>query len=146
MSDESCPLPGPTTPDEEAVIGQILAARRIAVVGVSNDTSRPSHQVARYLQEHGYEIFPVNPNHDQVLGRRSHRSLGEIAGSFDVVNVFRRPEFCEKVTREAIAAGARAVWLQSGIINDAAEKLAADAGIAFIQDRCIMVEHIRRGG
>ena len=144
MTDDACPLPAPTAPDEDAIIRQLLQARRIAIVGLSNDTSRPSHEIGRYLLEQGYEILPVNPNHSTVLGRRCYRSLAEITDAFDIVNVFRRPGFCEGVTREAIAAGARGVWLQAGITNQAAAQLAADAGIPFIQNRCIMVEHTRR--
>lgn len=144
MSDDTCPLPTPPTADESAAIGRMLAAKRIAVVGLSDDTSRPSFRVARYLLEHGYEILPVNPNHQAVLGRRCARSLAEIADAFDIVNVFRRPEYCQEVAQQAIAAGAQGLWLQSGIVNDAARRLAEEAGIDFIQDRCIMVEHARR--
>lgn len=146
MSDEACPLPTPPTPEEKTLINRLLKAKRIAVVGLSDDTSRPSYRVARYMAEQGYEILPVNPNHTTILGRQCYRTLAEIADAFDIVNVFRRPEFCEDITRQAIEAGAQGVWLQSGIINEAARQLAAEAGIDFIQNRCIMVEHGRLTG
>ncbi len=144
MNNEACPLPAQPLEEERAVIERMLAARRIAVVGLSADPIKPSHYVARYLQEQGYEILPVNPNCTEVLGVQCQASLAEIAGQFDVVQVFRRSEFCEQVTREAIAAGARGVWLQSGIISEPARRLAQEAGIDFIQNRCMMVDHRQR--
>ena len=124
----------------------MLAGRRIAVVGLSDDPSRASHRIARYLLSVGKEVIAVNPNHAHVLGLKCYPSLGTIAGSIDVVDVFRRPEYCAEVARSAIAAGAKGIWLQSGIINEQARQLAAGAGIDFVQDRCIMVEHIRNNG
>lgn len=144
MSNDACPLSTQPSADESAAIERMLKAKRIAVVGLSADTSRPSFRVARYLQEHGYDILPVNPNYRTVLGRQCAASLEEIADAFDIVNVFRRSEYCEEVAREAIAAGAQGIWLQAGIVNDAARRLAAEAGIPFVQDHCIMVEHAQR--
>lgn len=144
MSQEACPLPAGPADDERAVIRRMLAARRIAVVGASDNPMRPSHYVAQYLQSHGYEILPVNPRHERVLGVKCHASLAEIAGQFDIVDVFRRGEECEQVTREAIAAGAKGVWLQSGITSPAARRLAREAGIDYIENRCLMVDHQRR--
>src|SRR5439155_25368012 len=97
-----------------------------------------------YLLSHGYDVVPVDPTHDQVLGKKCYAQLSDVPGKIDLVNVFRRPEFCAEVTREAIAAGAAGVWLQSGIRNDVARELAEQAGIDFVQDRCIMVEHMQR--
>jgi predicted CoA-binding protein len=144
MIDPACPLPTPAGEEEEAAIERFLAARRIAVVGISDDPTRPSHYVAAYLQSAGYEIIPINPSHEQVLGRRCYPTLADVAGQFDVVDVFRRPQYCADVTRDAIAAGAKGVWLQSGITSPEAQQLARDAMIDFIQNRCLMVEHRQR--
>jgi uncharacterized protein len=130
---------------EAEVMERLLNARRVAVVGLSDDPMRPSYEVADYLLLHGYDIIPVNPNCNGVFKRRSFASLAEIEGPIDLVNVFRRSEFCEDVVRDAIAAGAKGVWLQLGIRNDRAAQLASQARIDFVQDRCIKIEHMRRG-
>ena len=143
MSGESCPLPIPPDADEETIIRQLLQAGRIAVVGITDDPSRPSHYVSDYLISQGKDVVPVNPNHAEVLGRKCFPSLKDVPGEIDLVDVFRRPEFCADVVRDAIAVGAKGVWLQSGIISDAAKKLAQEAGIWFVQTRCLMVEHRR---
>jgi predicted CoA-binding protein len=145
MSGEACPMPIPPTADEETIIRYLLQAKRIAVVGMAEDPSRPSHYVSEYMMENGKEIIPVNPNHEQVLGKRCYKSLKDVPGPIDLVNVFRRPVFCPDVVRDAIAVGAKGIWLQSGIVSDEAQKLARDARIPFIQNRCLMVEHSRRG-
>jgi predicted CoA-binding protein len=146
MAEDACPLPTPPREGERQVIERLVAARRIAIVGLSDDPSRPSYGVAEYLRGQGKQIVPVNPNHEQVMGLKSYRSLAEVPGRIDLVDVFRRAAFCAEVTREAIAVGAGGVWLQSGIINAEAERLAAEAGMDFVQNRCLMVEHRRRGG
>lgn len=144
MSSESCPLPTPSGKDEASVIARMLAANTIAIVGLSDDPSRASYEIASYLAGEGKTIIPINPNHQQVMGLPCYPSLME-APPAELVNVFRRPEFCANVTREAISVGAKGVWLQSGIRNDDAQRLAAEAGIDFVQNRCIMVEHMHRG-
>jgi predicted CoA-binding protein len=126
------------------IIRHLLQAKRIAVVGLADDPSRPSHYVSEYMMENGKEVIPVNPNHEQVLGKQCYKSLKDVPGSIDLVNVFRRPSFCPEVVRDAIAVGAKGIWLQSGIISEEAQKLAREAGIPFIQNRCLMVEHSRR--
>lgn len=143
-AEESCPLPLRTPGAESTTVDRMLQARRIAVVGMSDDPSRPSHGIGGYLASHGYEVIPVNPNHDQVLGQKCYARLSDVPGEIDLVNVFRRPQFCADVTRDAIAKGAKGVWLQAGIRNEEAQRLAEEAGIDFVQDRCIMVEHMGR--
>ena len=147
MSYEACPIPedadSAATTDESAV-ERLLESKRIAVVGISTDPSRPSYYVSEYLQKQGYMIVPVNPAHAEVLGEKSVPSLAQLKQPVDMVLVFRRNEYCADVTREAIAAKAGGVWLQSGIVSDEARRLAAEAGIPFVQDRCMMVEHRRR--
>lgn len=132
-------------PDKTDVVARLLAGRRIAVVGLSDDPSRPSYGVSRYMRDHGYEILPVNPNCTSALGLTCYPDLAAVPGPIDVVNVFRRPLACPDVVRAAIAAGAKGVWLQSGIRSDEARDLAEAAGLEFVQDRCIMVEHAGRG-
>jgi predicted CoA-binding protein len=143
MSGEACPLPTDPQADQQTVIAKMLKAHRIAVVGLSDDPSRPSYEIASYLILHGKEVVPVNPNHDSVLGHKCYASLKDVPGAIDLVNVFRRPEFCADVVRDAIAVGAGGVWLQSGIVNREAEKLAREAKMPFVQNRCIMVDHMR---
>jgi predicted CoA-binding protein len=141
---EACPLPSRSPGDEAAAVDRMLAAKRIAIVGMSDDPSRPSHGIGSYLLSHGYDVVPVNPTHDQVLAKKCYANLSDVPGKIDLVNVFRRPEFCADVTRQAIEIGVEGVWLQAGIRNEEARDLAREAGIDFVQDRCIMVEHMDR--
>ena len=144
MTNEACPMPKDATMDEQSAIERLLASKWIAVVGISTDPTRPSHYVSEYLKKQGYNIVPVNPAHAEVLGEKSVASLAQLKQPVDMVLVFRRNEYCADVTREAIAAKAGGVWLQSGIVSDEARRLAAEAGIVFVQDRCMMVEHRKR--
>jgi len=121
------------------------AARTIAVVGLSPQPTRPSHGVARYLQDAGYRIVPVNPGHATILGEKSYPSLTAAAAdhAIDVVDVFRRSEFVGRIVDEAIAVrpSPNLIWLQVGVVDDAARTRAAAAGIPFVMDRCLMVDH-----
>jgi predicted CoA-binding protein len=137
-------LPLRTPGTEATAVDRMLKAKRVAIVGLSDDPSRPSHGIAGYLAANGFEIIPVNPNHGQVLGQKCYASLRDVPGAIDLVNVFRRPQFCADVTRDAIAKGAKGVWLQAGIRNEDARRMAEEAGVDFVQDRCIMVEHMAR--
>jgi uncharacterized protein len=111
----------------------------IAVVGISSKPSRPSYGVAAYLQEHGYRIVPVNPNETEVLGERAYASLPDIPPDIhvDVVDVFRRPEHTPEVAHQAVAIGARVLWLQEGIVNEEAARIAAEGGLEVIMGVCI---------
>lgn len=140
MEGDSCPLPFRKENGDSATICRMLRGRRIAVVGLSDDPSRPSFGIASYLISTGREVVPVNPNHSKIMGLKCYASLEAIPGPVDVVNVFRRPEHCADVVRSAIAIGAKGIWLQSGIVNAEARELAARANIDFVQNRCIMVE------
>ena len=106
MNEQACPLPTPPSPEEKAPMERMLAGRRIAVVGLSDDPTRPSYEVAQYLASIGLEIIPVNPKCERVLGRKCYASLREVPGKIDVVDVFRRAEFCPEVVKEAIAVRA----------------------------------------
>jgi len=119
-------------------------ARTIAVVGASPRPGRPSHGVMRYLLEHGYRVIPVRPRDcDEVLGVPCVASLAEIGEPVDLVDVFRRPEFCADVAREAVAAGAGTLWLQLGIVSPEARRIAAEAGLDYVENLCTAVVHAR---
>jgi uncharacterized protein len=130
-------------PTDEALRGLLEAARRIAVVGLSPKPQRDSHRVARYLQERGYEIVPVYPREDSILGARVYRRLQDVPGSVDLVDVFRRSPALPGVVDDAIAAGAPAVWFQLDCVHEEAAARAAAAGITLVMDRCLMVDHAR---
>ncbi len=127
-----------------ATIRQIFARiGPIAVVGLSPKPRRPSHQVARYLQEAGFRIIPVNPGQDEILGEPCYPDLRAIPERVDVVDIFRRADRVVEVVRDAIAIGARVVWMQEGIVSEEAARLAGKAGLVVIMDRCIKDDHAR---
>ena len=132
----------PTDAELRALLGE---ARTIAVVGLSPNPMRPSNSVARQLQRSGYTIVPVNPGHTEILGEKSYRSLGDAARehTIDIVDVFRRTEHVGAIVDEAIAVHPRLIWLQLGIVDNDAAQRAAAAGIAFVQDHCLAIEHSR---
>jgi uncharacterized protein len=140
MSGQACPLPVPPASSQTEMIQRMLAAKRVAVFGLSDDPSRPSHDIAQYLIRVGKDVVGVNPKHTEVLGKPCYPTLKDVPGKIDVVNVFRRPGYCAEVVRQAIEIGAKGVWLQSGIRNEEARQLAARAGLDYIEDRCIMVD------
>ena len=125
----------------QADIDDIFEMKRIAVVGLSSDPSRPSYDVARYLQRQGYTIIPVNPKETEVLGEKSYPTLSDIPEPPDVVDIFRRPEYVGEIVDEAIRVGAKAVWLQLGVINEEAARKAREAGLLVVMDRCMKIEH-----
>lgn len=128
-------------PDEARIEALLRHARRIAVVGCSPKPDRPSHQIAAFLIERGYEVFPVHPRAKTILGRKVCPTLADIPQSIDIVDVFRKPEFTPQIAREAVTIGARALWLQQGIVSEEAWQIATDAGLDCIMDRCIAVMH-----
>ncbi len=119
-------------------------SKTIAVVGLSSNPLRPSHDVASYLQRAGYQIIPVNPNESEVLGQKSYAHLEDIPVPIDIVDVFRRPENVPAVADSAIAIRAKCLWLQQGIIHIQAAAKAQAAGLLVIQDACLFVEHKKR--
>lgn len=135
---------GPVPILDEAAIAEVLrATRRIAVVGASSDPGRPSFAVFRYLFQQGFECVPVNPNERDVLGVPAFRTLAEAVagtGPFDMVDVFRRSELCVPHAHEAVAAGARCLWLQLGVVNWDAARIAHVAGLQVVMDRCTATE------
>jgi predicted CoA-binding protein len=123
---------------------EILAhARTIAMVGASPRPSRPSHGVMRYLLAAGYRVIPIRPDGESVLGIPSVASLAEVEEPIDLVDVFRRAEFTPDVAREAVAAGAKALWLQLGLVSTEAREIAESAGLDYVEDLCTAVVHAR---
>jgi len=141
---------GPVPILDDAGIERVLrATRRIAVVGASSDRGRPSFAVFRYLVQQGFECVAINPNERDVLGVAAFRTLAEAVaatGPFDMVDVFRRSELCVPHAREAVAIGARVLWLQQGVVNWDAARIAHDAGIEVAMDRCTAIEWRRLVG
>lgn len=131
---------------ERAAIRRMIKLQRIAIVGLSDDPAKPSHLAASYLQRQGKTIIPINPKATEILGEKCYPSLEDVPGPIDLVDVYRRAPLCEEITRSAIKVGVKGVWLQLGIRNDEAKKLAKEAGIDFVQDRCLMVSHRDRSG
>lgn len=128
----------------EAINKILEDCRTIAVVGLSSNPGRASNGVAGYMKRAGYKIIPVNPREEQVLGEKSYPSLTDVPGKIDLVDVFRRSEEAGAVVDEAIKVGAKAVWLQEGVIDDEAAKRAQDAGLLVVMDLCWLKEHARK--
>jgi predicted CoA-binding protein len=131
-------LKGDVVTDPESIVRE---ARTIAVVGASNDTEKESHEVAEYLKEQGYRIIPVNPGEEEVLGERAYDTVDEIPEQVDVVDVFLPPEKTPEIAEDAVQAGAKVLWLQLGITNPDARRIAEEGGLTFIEDRCMRQTH-----
>lgn len=123
--------------------------RTIAVVGLSNDRRRDSHSVSQYMQAAGYRIIPVNPAENEVLGEKAYPDLSSVPEPVEIVDIFRRPEYIPAIVDQAIAVGAKMIWMQQGIVNEAAAATARAAGLEIVMDSCIRTVHqrmIRDGG
>ncbi len=131
--------------NSKETIDKILEdCKTIAVVGLSSDPGRPSYGVASYMRRRGYKVIPVNPNETEVFGDRTYAALSDVPGKIDLVDIFRRSTEAGKAVDEAIAVGAKGVWLQEGVIDEAAAQRAVDAGLLVVMDRCWLKEHARR--
>jgi len=139
-------MEGMTNPADGELRQLFRTSRTVAVVGLSPDRMRASNGIARYLQRSGLRVIPVNPNETEVLGEKSYPSLRDVPVPVDIVDVFRRPEFLPAIAADALAIGAKALWMQQGIANAEAAAIATQGGLLVIQDRCIMIEHMRLGG
>jgi predicted CoA-binding protein len=137
-------LPDGAVARADAILELLKKHKTIAVVGLSSNPMRPSHGVTEYMQGAGYRIIPVNPNEREVLGEKSYGRLEDVPEKIDIVNVFRRAEEVPPVVESAIRVGAKVVWMQSGIENEAAAEKALAAGLVVVEDACILVEHQRR--
>ena len=130
--------------DDISGLRRILTrSRSLAIVGVSANWFRPSYFAAKYMQDHGYRIIPVNPNYTEVLGQKCYPELAAIPEPVDIVDCFRRPGEIVPLARDAVAIGAKVLWMQLGIRNDEAATIAADAGLDVVMNRCVKIEHAR---
>jgi hypothetical protein len=129
--------------NDDAVRDFLKAAKTIAVVGLSSDPAKASYGVARYLRDQGYRILPVNPTVEEVLGEKAYPNLDAVPVPIDIVDVFRPPKAVPEIVEAAIRVGAKAVWLQEGIVHDDAVKAAQAGGLIAVQNRCLMKEHFR---
>lgn len=118
----------------------------IAVVGLSADWYRPSYFAAKYMQEHGFRIIPVNPKYDEILGEKCYPSLKAIPEPVDIVDVFRKPDDCVPIAQDAVAIGAKVLWLQLGVVNEEAARVAEAGGLEVVMDRCVKIEYARLFG
>jgi len=141
------PQPRLTIMDDVATVRRVLRkARTLAVVGLSADWYRPSYFVAKYMQDHGYRIIPVNPKYPEILGEKCYPNLQSIPEPVDLVDVFRKPADCVPIAQAAVDIGARVLWLQIGVINEEARQIAERAGLTVIMDRCVKIEYARLFG
>lgn len=139
---DACEFPRQNaTADEVRAI--LRGSKTIAVVGLSDNPDRPSYRVAAYLQAQGYRIIPINPAVQEVLGQRSFASLRDVPGPVDLVDVFRKPDAVPAIVEDAMAIGAKAVWLQEGIVHNEAADTARAAGLAVVMNKCTLKEHLR---
>ncbi len=129
--------------NEDPEIKKILGMKKIAVVGLSDNPERPSFMVAKYLEAHGYEIIPVNPSIDSWMGHKSYPDLASVLQKVEVVDIFRKSEAVPDIVKMAIAIGAKAAWMQEGVINGPAAAEAEAAGLLVVMDRCLMKESKR---
>jgi len=118
----------------------------IAIVGLSADWFRPSYFAAKYMQEHGFKIIPVNPKYTEILGEKCYPDLKSIPEKVDMVDVFRKSADCAPIAKEAVAIGAKVLWLQLGVENDEAKAVAETGGLEFVQNRCVKIEFARLFG
>ena len=130
-------------PQSDPITDLLKRAKTIAVVGLSDNPLRPSHGVSAYMQSHGYRIIPVNPRIKGCLGEKAYASLLEVPEKIDIVNIFRRPDAVPEVVDQAIQLNVPAIWMQEGVIHEAAAEKARKAGIFVVMDKCILKEHIR---
>ena len=131
-------------PESDPVADLLRSSHNIAVVGLSDNPLRPSHGVSAYMQSQGYRIIPVNPEADEVLGEKAYASLLDVPDPIDIVDIFRRSEFVPEVVDQAIQCKARAIWMQEGVVHEAAAAKARKAGLFVIMDSCILLEHRAR--
>lgn len=136
----------PRHQDPHAIVEVLRSARTVAIVGLSPDELRASNFIGFYLRRHGYRVIPVNPKEKRIFGETSYPSLARIDVPVDVVDVFRRPEAVPDIAREAVAIGAKTLWLQFGVISPEGARIAEDGGMRVVMDRCMKVEHARHLG
>ena len=137
-------LPDGAVGGADPILEILKKYKNIAVVGLSSNPTRPSYGVTEYMQSVGYRIIPVNPNETEVLGEKSHARLEDVREKIEIVDIFRRGEEVAAVVQSAIRVGARVVWMQLGMENEAAAEQARAAGLTVVEDSCILIEHRKR--
>ena len=137
-------LPDGASSSRDPIFDILAKYKTIAVVGLSSNPARPSHGVSEYMQSSGYQIIPVNPNETDVLGEPSYARLEDAPQKIEIVDIFRRPDLVPPVVDAAIRVGAKVVWMQLGIVNEAAAEKARAAGITVVMDACMLIEHKKR--
>lgn len=139
-----CPMPTININDDAIIQKIFLTCKSIAIIGLSPDPTKDSHKVAKYLQEHGYKIYPIYPKEEMILGEKVYRSLRDIPESVDMVDMFRKPEIADTLIDEVLERGnVKVFWLQLGIVNNAACEKAKEHGILAIQNKCTKLEHAK---
>lgn len=140
--EEVCEIPAYDTTSNE-IKDILIKVKTIAIVGLSPKEERDSNKVARYLQQEGYKIIPVNPNYDEILGLESYPNLSDVPEEIDVVDIFRKPSVVLEIVESAIKKGAKVIWMQEGIVNNEAAEKAKNAGLKVVMNKCMMKEHIK---
>ena len=130
-------------PTDDEILEILTGAKTVAVVGFSSKPERPSHRVAKFLEDAGYRIYPINPNIEEALGGKVYASLEEVPAGIDIVDIFRASDKVLPVVEAAIRVGARVVWMQEGVVNEEAARKAREAGLKVVMDRCTMQEYRR---
>jgi predicted CoA-binding protein len=138
----ACEFPTSNATSEE-MTKLLRSAKTIAVIGASLKPERPAHWISVYLKEQGYRVIPVNPGHAEILGERCYKSLSEVPEPVDIVDIFREPGAVPAIVEEAIACKAKAIWMQEGIVHNAAAEKARAAGLLVVMNKCIYKEHAR---
>ncbi len=134
-----------TVSEAERITDLLKKSKTIAVVGLTDSPLRPSYGVSSYMQSQGYRIIPVNPNIEESLGEKAYSSLLDVPEKIDIVNIFRRPNAVPEVVDQAIQLKVPAIWMQEGVVHEAAAEKAREAGIFVVMDRCILKDHMRYG-
>jgi predicted CoA-binding protein len=137
-------MKGAPSIDKDSITEILKTCKTIAVVGLSSNAMRPSFGVSEYMKDAGYRIIPVNPNEREVLGEKSYAQLEDVPEKIDIVDIFRRPEEVAAAVESAMRIGAKVIWMQHGVENEAAAEMARAAGAVVIEDSCILVEHRKR--
>jgi hypothetical protein len=132
--------------DPEVIRALLLRARTIAIVGLSANELRASNFVGFYMKRHGYRVIPVNPREQEALGERCYPDLGAVPERIDIVDVFRQPDAVPQIARDAVRVGAKALWLQFGVVSEEGAAIAEAAGLDVVMDRCLKIEHARYFG
>ena len=149
MVDYSAPKPGSQQfpgQDSDMIRAILRRYKKVAMVGLSSNSNRPSYFAATYLKDYGFEITPVTPAYLEVMGRKSYPSLDKVPGPLEVVDIFRKPEEVPAIVDDAIRLGAKVIWMQLGVVHMASRKKALAAGLQVVMDRCMKIEHARFHG